>query len=155
MTGRAHRLEPIVAALAGAERMRLAAHLAQIERLTTRAAERRAAARAAPPGTDGPDMAITASWQAAAEDDARAALAEAMALNRETPGLRNRLARALGRESAVASLISDEKRQSAIAVSRRMDDQTFSPGSVRPGTAEPAVQSSEAGLPGTSSVGTT
>lgn len=119
---RAAGLRPVVAAFAGAERVRLAAHLARIAALRARADACLRAMRVSGASTETVQMIAVANWQSAQFAKRKTLLAEVTELDCETARLQARLARALGRETAVEALAAAERTAAQQRADRRAED---------------------------------
>ena len=128
---RAHRLAPVVAAKRASAQAQLAACLARQAHLRAQAADLLRTARSAPPGDDAADMALTARWQDTLRRAALSLRSEAAGLDRDAAAFRAVLARALGREQAVNTLVKSERRQALRHAERRAEDRVCPAGDFR------------------------
>ena len=155
------RLHRAAAAARAAEEARLAGLTAEIAACRARAdALRRSIAE--PAGTSGngapalsgqpmqaADLAAAARWRDRLAREARADLARAEALATEAEAARSRLARAFGRERALADLLARARREVRRAAERRAEDAC--PGRAAPQSSSPEREpegKSSAGSPG-------
>lgn len=136
------RLHRAAAAARAAEEMRLAGILRAIAGCRDRAARLRQTLVAPPTAPAGAaDLAATMRWQARLAAEARAETARAEALATEAEAARRRLARAFGRERAVAELME----RAHHAHRRRLERQAENAAAARPAASQSPSPESDPG----------